>query len=65
MLSISFEKTRRSWVLNKQAPNMQIWFSSPVSGPCRFELDSGEWRHTRDGKELFTVLKDELSLDLP
>ena len=23
----------RAYVLNKQAPNMQIWLSSPISGP--------------------------------
>jgi len=27
-----------TWVLNKQTPNRQIWWSSPVSGPRRFEL---------------------------
>ena len=23
----------RAYVINKQAPNMQIWLSSPISGP--------------------------------
>lgn len=27
----------RAYVLNKQAPNMQVWLSSPISGPQRFE----------------------------
>lgn len=26
------------WVLNKQSPNRQVWWSSPLSGPRRFEL---------------------------
>ena len=26
-----------TYVLNKQPPNLQIWMSSPVSGPTRFE----------------------------
>ena len=26
-----------TWVLNKQTPNRQIWWSSPLSGPKRFE----------------------------
>jgi len=26
-----------TWVLNKQTPNRQIWWSSPLSGPQRFE----------------------------
>ena len=25
------------WVLNKQSPNKQIWWSSPISGPRRYE----------------------------
>jgi len=35
----------RCYVLNKQAPNMQIWLSSPISGPQRFEyhLDTEKW----------------------
>jgi frataxin len=41
-----------TWVLNKQSPNRQIWWSSPVSGPMRFELENGDheenkWVHTR------------------
>ena len=30
-------KDGRAFVLNKQAPNMQVWLSSPISGPQRFE----------------------------
>lgn len=29
-----------TWVINKQTPNRQIWWSSPVSGPRRYELHS-------------------------
>mmetsp|Transcript_10639 Transcript_10639/g.17906 ORF Transcript_10639/g.17906 Transcript_10639/m.17906 type:complete len:223 (+) Transcript_10639:115-783(+) len=25
------------WVINKQAPNRQLWWSSPISGPRRYE----------------------------
>ena len=28
-----------TWVLNKQTPNRQIWWSSPRSGPRRYEWD--------------------------
>ena len=40
-----------TWVLNKQTPNRQIWWSSPVSGPKRYEFDpeSCEWIYTRSG----------------
>jgi frataxin len=29
-----------TFVVNKQSPNRQIWLSSPVSGPARFDLVS-------------------------
>jgi len=65
VLTITLEATRQSWVVNKQTPNRQIWFSSPISGPCRFELeDDGVWRHTRDGTALDDLLRRELHLDL-
>jgi len=28
-----------SYVLNKQSPNRQIWLSSPISGPKRYNFD--------------------------
>jgi len=36
---------KRAYVINKQAPNMQIWLSSPITGPQRFEyhLDTEKW----------------------
>ena len=38
-----------TWVLNKQTPNRQIWWSSPISGPRRYEYDENisEWMYTR------------------
>jgi len=30
VLTITLEATRQSWVVNKQTPNRQIWFSSPI-----------------------------------
>ena len=29
----------KTYVLNKQAPNKQLWLSSPFSGPQRYEYD--------------------------
>ena len=51
-----------TWVLNKQVPNKQIWLSSPVSGPCRYEYDGEKWTHTRDGSSLSELLERELGL---
>ena len=51
-----------TWVLNKQVPNRQLWLSSPVSGPCRYEYVEGTWTHTRDGSSLDELLERELGL---
>ena len=55
-----------TYVLNKQRPNRQVWLSSPVSGPRRFELGDpsgnalGHWRDVRNGDSLTSVLEREL-----
>lgn len=42
----------RAYVLNKQAPNMQVWLSSPISGPQRFEYNEGIWLQIKTGEEI-------------
>jgi frataxin len=42
-------------VLNKQPPNLQIWFSSPISGPKRYDWLEGEWRYKKDDLNLQQV----------
>jgi frataxin len=51
-----------TWVINKQTPNQQIWWSSPLSGPKRYEYDPkcGEWFSTKDGLYLGPSLVQEL-----
>jgi len=51
-----------TYVLNKQAPNKQIWWSSPLSGPKRFNLDipTGKWVNNRDFTPLTKALEEEL-----
>jgi frataxin len=51
---------RGTWVLNKQTPNRQIWWSSPLSGPKRFEYIEGAWCSTKDGLTLGPLLVQEL-----
>ncbi|CAG9463558.1 unnamed protein product [Pedinophyceae sp. YPF-701] len=54
--------SRGTYVLNKQGPNRQIWTSSPVSGPLRFDYaGNGRWVYARDGRELHALLETELS----
>ncbi|KAH7090706.1 hypothetical protein FB567DRAFT_558866 [Paraphoma chrysanthemicola] len=66
-----------SYVLNKQPPNRQIWLSSPVSGPKRFDWvvkqegmnfkegsGQGDWVYLRDGSSLTEILRKELGVDV-
>eukprot|EP00249_Psilotum_nudum_P010717 c22716_g2_i1 orf=361-981(-) len=52
-----------TYVINKQTPNRQIWLSSPVSGPARFDWDEKMkcWIYRRTKSELLTQLQKELS----
>ncbi|KAL7608109.1 frataxin, mitochondrial [Lactuca sativa] len=51
-----------TYVLNKQSPNRQIWMSSPVSGPSRFDWDqNGEgWIYRRTKAKLLETLENEI-----
>lgn len=62
ILTIALEDGRQ-YVINKHAPNRQIWMSSPVSGASHYEHDAatGEWRSTRGGDPLMPRLARELA----
>jgi frataxin len=52
-----------TWVINKQSPNQQLWWSSPISGPRRYEYQDGDWVFTRDESHSITLaqtLKEEI-----
>lgn len=64
-----------TYVINKQPPNKQIWLSSPISGPKRYDWvvsgesmhqkeggGQGEWVYLRDGTRLNALLSKELGL---
>ncbi|GAO16262.1 hypothetical protein UVI_02000410 [Ustilaginoidea virens] len=64
-----------TYVINKQPPNKQIWLSSPVSGPKRYDwcilgegqadkegTGSGGWIYTRDGVSLSELILAELDV---
>ncbi|BGP57698.1 hypothetical protein JCM8202_005482 [Rhodotorula sphaerocarpa] len=53
---------RGTYVLNKQPPNKQIWLSSPISGPKRYDWDQDHrvWFYHRDGDLLHDLLNREL-----
>ncbi|XBW35133.1 hypothetical protein QEN19_000696 [Hanseniaspora menglaensis] len=53
-----------SYVINKKPPNKQIWLSSPISGPFRFDYDSlvNDWVSLRDNGDtkLSVLLNNEI-----
>lgn len=66
-----------TYVLNKQPPNKQIWLSSPISGPKRYDWcvssgteqgdkqgTKGYWIYSRDGTSLDELLHQELGVDI-
>jgi frataxin len=55
-----------TYVVNKHAPNREIWVSSPKSGAWHFAAveggpDDGAWRSTRGTEELTALLAGELA----
>ncbi|WEJ96623.1 Mitochondrial matrix iron chaperone [Yamadazyma tenuis] len=50
-----------TYVINRQPPNKQIWLSSPLTGPNRYDLIGGKWKSLRDNGELTQLLSRELS----
>ncbi len=53
------------YVINKHAPNRQIWLSSPVSGAWHFDYDGADWVSTREPRsEFLNLLATELSAAL-
>lgn len=66
-----------TYVINKQPPNKQIWLSSPLSGPKRYDFcvasegqgdkegtALGTWIYSRDGSSLDELIHKEIEVDL-
>jgi frataxin len=64
-------------VINKQPPNKQIWLSSPLTGPKRYDYvmlsegqdakegtGTGEWVYLRDGSTLTGLIETEIGIDM-
>jgi len=62
ILSVELEDGRQ-YVINKHAPNMQIWLSSPISGAAHYKYDeeTSAWVSTRGSDVLLDVLSAEIS----
>lgn len=50
-----------TYIINKQPPTKQIWLSSPISGPKRFDFHNGQWVSLRDGVKLSELLEAEMN----
>ncbi|KOB74952.1 putative frataxin, mitochondrial [Operophtera brumata] len=64
VLTVSLGSNYGTYVINRQSPNKQIWLSSPVSGPKRYDLvlkNGGYWAYKHDGKTLHQLLQEEIS----
>lgn len=48
------------YVFNKQAPLRQLWVSSPVTGPARFEVHADTWVDTRSRRPLSDFMASEI-----
>ena len=75
MLTLTFPPNG-TYVINKQPPNKQIWLSSPLSGPKRYdwivigegmhqkqESGVGDWIYMRDGSTLNELLRKEIGVN--
>lgn len=50
-----------TYVINRQPPSKQIWLSSPISGPKRFDFIEGTGWVFKDGTKLKELLETEWS----
>ena len=64
VLTVKLGPSVGTFVLNKQSPNLQLWLSSPLSGPKRFDLIENKWIYKRTGESLHELLSNELSKSL-
>lgn len=62
VLNFTLNKNKH-YVLNIQRPNRQIWLSSPLSGPQRYEYEhiNNQWLNIRNKVELNFLLTDEIN----
>ncbi|XP_070690230.1 frataxin, mitochondrial isoform X2 [Pempheris klunzingeri] len=62
VLTVKVGGDHGTYVINKQTPNKQIWLSSPVSGPKRYDWTGERWVYTHDGVSLHQLLSKEFAV---
>ena len=60
---LNFSIDNKKYVLNIQRPNQQLWLSSPVSGPLKFEyeIEKNRWIDVKHQYELYELLTNEIN----
>jgi len=53
-----------TYIINKHAPNCEIWMASPKSGATHYALQGDQWIGTRDQANLLERLGEELKVSL-
>lgn len=63
VLSVNFGSNKGTYVINKQTPNQQIWLSSPLSGPKRYDYHESidAWIYRHNNQSLHQLLQLEVS----
>ncbi|CAD5116897.1 DgyrCDS5740 [Dimorphilus gyrociliatus] len=61
VLTVKFGHAHGTYVINKQSPNKQIWLSSPLSGPKRYDFLDNRWIYKHDSSCLHDLLSKEIS----
>ena len=63
VLNVYLGPEQGTYVINKQTPNKQIWLSSPISGPARFDFSEKEqkWIYSHTGEGLHELLNKEIT----
>ncbi|KAG0131084.1 hypothetical protein HOY82DRAFT_578855 [Tuber indicum] len=59
---LTFVHPNGTYVINKQPFNRQIWLSSPVSGPKRYDWNCNDWVSARDGSRMKDLLGKEVGI---
>ncbi|KAF3087728.1 Mitochondrial chaperone Frataxin [Orbilia oligospora] len=62
---LTLDTQNGTYVINKQPPNKQIWLSSPISGPKRYDWieEERQWVYSRDKSTLSGLLAEEVGIE--
>ncbi|EGX48093.1 hypothetical protein AOL_s00081g89 [Orbilia oligospora ATCC 24927] len=62
---LTLDTPNGTYVINKQPPNKQIWLSSPISGPKRYDWieEERKWVYSRDKSTLSSLLAEEVGTE--